>query len=85
MATSLVHAVGLPELSVTTLEDYRALAIALGNDRQRLQALKQRLAAQRMQASVFRTKDQARRLENAFEQALQRFHKGLPPADIQVT
>ncbi|MFS2018253.1 tetratricopeptide repeat protein, partial [Massilia sp. CT11-108] len=39
MAGSLLCAVGLPELVTHALEDYEALAIALGNDRPRMDAL----------------------------------------------
>ena len=55
MAGSLLHAVGLPELVTHTLQDYEALAIALGNDRPRMAALRERLAANRDTSPLFDT------------------------------
>jgi hypothetical protein len=55
MAGSLLRAVGLPELVTHTLEDYEALAIALGNDRPRMAALRERLAANRDASPLFDT------------------------------
>ena len=55
MAGSLLGAVGLPELVTHTLQDYEALAIALGNDRPRMAALRERLAANRDTSPLFDT------------------------------
>jgi hypothetical protein len=55
MAGSLLHAVGLPELVTHTLEDYEAQAIALGNDRPRMDALRARLASNRDTSPLFDT------------------------------
>lgn len=55
MAGSLLHAVGLPELVTHSLQDYEALAIALGNDRAHLAALRARLAANRDASPLFDT------------------------------
>jgi hypothetical protein len=55
MAGSLLNAVGLPELVTHTLQDYEALAIALGNDRPRMTALRERLAANRDTSPLFDT------------------------------
>jgi predicted O-linked N-acetylglucosamine transferase (SPINDLY family) len=53
VATSLLHAVGLPELSTASLADYKALVLALCRDRQRLDALKLRLREARENAPLF--------------------------------
>ncbi len=55
MAGSLLNAVGLPELVTHTLQDYEALAIGLGNDRPRMAALRERLAANRDTSPLFDT------------------------------
>ena len=55
MAGSLLRAVGLPELVTHTLDEYEALAIALGNDRARMAALRERLAANRDASPLFDT------------------------------
>ena len=53
VATSLLHAVGLPELSTSSLADYKALVLALCRDRPRLKALKSRLGEARGTAPLF--------------------------------
>ena len=53
VAGSQLSALGLPELITDSLADYEALVLALGRDPQRLAALKARLAAQRISASLF--------------------------------
>ena len=53
MAGSLLHAVGLPELITTNLEDYENLAIELANDPSRLGKLRQKLKANRSSCVLF--------------------------------
>ncbi len=55
VAASLLHAVGLPELIVHTLEDYEALALSLAGDRQKCQALRRKLREIRDKAVLFDT------------------------------
>ncbi len=67
VATSLLHSVGLPELSTPDLADYEALAIALASDPGRLAALRARLRAAIPTAPVFDPVRFARHLESALE------------------
>lgn len=67
MAGSLLHAVGLPELVTHTLDDYIATAVALGQDRARLQALRQRLEQGRDQSPLFDTPRFVRDFEDVLE------------------
>jgi len=53
MAGSLLHAVGLPELITSKLEDYENLAIELANDPSRLGKLRQKLIANRSNCVLF--------------------------------
>ena len=53
VAASLLHAVGLPELVSSDLDDYAQRALALARDRMQLAALRQRLAAGRDNCSLF--------------------------------
>ena len=84
VAASLLNAVGLPELIADTPEQYERLALALATDPARLAALKQKLAAARHSAPLFRSAAFTRQLESAFDQAYARYLKGEPPADIVV-
>jgi len=84
VAASLLTAVGLPELITTTREDYEALAIALATDRERLAALRRRLAANRLTMPLFDTGLLTRALETGYQEIHRRHQAGLDPEDVQV-
>jgi len=66
VAASLLHAIKLPELVTQRPEDYEAAAIALARDPQKLSALRDRLAANRLTTALFDTARFARALEAAY-------------------
>jgi predicted O-linked N-acetylglucosamine transferase (SPINDLY family) len=68
MAGSLLRAVGLPELVTDTLQDYEELAVRLATDKPDLQALRQRLQANRASYPLFDTPKLVKALEDAFQQ-----------------
>lgn len=80
MAGSLLDAVGLPELVTHTLEDYEALAIALGNDRPRMTALRERLAINRDTSPLFDTPRFVRDYEDLLASVVRR-PAGVEPLD----
>jgi predicted O-linked N-acetylglucosamine transferase (SPINDLY family) len=84
VAASLLHAVGLPELVTTTLEDYEALALRLAREGDALAALKAKLACQRDTHPLFDTDRFRRHLEAAYLTIWQRHRRGEPPADFTV-
>lgn len=84
VAGSLLRAAGLPELVTESAEDWRRLAIELGTDHERRQALRNRLAATRRTCALFDTARFVRNLENAFEATISRARQGLPPTHIDV-
>ena len=84
VASSLLHAVGLPELSVATLADYERTAIELARAPDRRAELKGRLERQRRDSPLFDTPRFARALERTFEAMLGRHERGEPPARIIV-
>lgn len=84
VATSLLHAVGLPELVAPTLSAYEDMAIALAKDPARLEEFAQRLAANRLAAPLFDTRLYTRHLETAFTIMHQRKTAGLPPETFAV-
>jgi len=63
VATSLLHAVGLPELSTSSLAEYKALVIALSRDKPRLHAVKRRLSRARRSSKLFDSKRYTKALE----------------------
>lgn len=84
VATSLLHAVGLPELVTPDLATYEALALALARDPARLAALRARLAATRATAPLFDTAGFARTLEAAYEEMWRRHDAGEPARGFAV-
>ena len=84
VATSLLHAVGLPELAAVGPEAMCDLAVGLGRDPARLTDLRNRLADLLPQAPAFDPVRFARHLESGFEQVWQRHAAGKPPEDIGV-
>lgn len=71
VAASLVHAAGLPELAVGTLQEYESLALELAADRGRLAALRARLESDRNTMALFDTARYCRHLESAYRRMLQ--------------
>jgi len=63
VATSLLHAAGLPGLATRSLAEYEALAAELATDRTRLAGLRARLAASRASAPLFDADAYCRELE----------------------
>ncbi|MBV9136179.1 MAG: hypothetical protein JO357_03885 [Hyphomicrobiales bacterium] len=63
VATSLLHAVGLPELSTSSLAEYKALVIALSRDKPRLHAVKRQLSRARRSSKLFDSKCYTKALE----------------------
>lgn len=84
VATSLLHALELPELVTASMPEYQALAIALAQDPQRLAGLRARLAAARRTAPLFDSEGYARRLEAAYRTMQQRALAGLAPAALDM-
>ena len=82
VAASLLTAMGLPELIAETPGDYERLALALATDPPRLAVLKEKLAATRKGAPLFRSAAFTRALESGFDQAYARYLAGQAPADI---
>jgi protein O-GlcNAc transferase len=84
VAGSLVHAVGLPELATQSLADYERIALALATDRERLAAIKARLAASRANCPLFDTDRFRRHLESAYLTMYERHQRGEPPDGFAV-
>jgi predicted O-linked N-acetylglucosamine transferase (SPINDLY family) len=77
VATSLLHAVGLPELAAASLEDYErmALELALGG----LPAVRRKLAANLPVTPLFDSARFCRGIEAAFMTMWQTWQSGAPP------
>jgi predicted O-linked N-acetylglucosamine transferase (SPINDLY family) len=84
VATSLLNAMGLPELITTCLEDYEACARNLAEDGPTLARLRAKLARNRGASSLFDTARITRNLEAAYREMWQRQQRGEPPASFAV-
>lgn len=84
VAASLLTALQLPELITAAPQAYEALAIVLAADRARLDALRRKLAANRLTTALFDARAFARNIEAAYAQIHARHQAGLPPDHIVV-
>jgi protein O-GlcNAc transferase len=83
MSSSILVAIGLPELITYNLKSYEDLAVELATDPVRLQAIKARLEKNRLTEPLFDTKRFVRNLENAYEQMWQIYTAGELPRHIK--
>ena len=84
VASSLLHAAGLPELVTHNHEDYESLALKLASEPELLAELKRRLEDNRLRCDLFNTEKTTRNLEAAFKAMHVRRQSGLPPEDINI-
>lgn len=84
VAASLLHSIGMPELITKTHEEYEALAIDLGNNLEKLENIKESLAANRQTAPLFNTNLYARHIESAYIKMHERYRSGLQPEHIHI-
>jgi len=82
VAASLLHAIDLPELIVSTATEYEALAIKLGKHPNQLKNIKDRLRRARLRKPLFDTKRFTSHLEDAYVQMYDRHRTGLAPDDL---
>jgi predicted O-linked N-acetylglucosamine transferase (SPINDLY family) len=85
VAGSLLHAVGLPELVVDSIESYEALALRLAAEPTLLRDLRHRLTRNRTTFPLFDTDRFARHLEAAYATMRDRTRRGEPPHGFAVT
>jgi predicted O-linked N-acetylglucosamine transferase (SPINDLY family) len=84
VAASLLNAIGLPELITNTQEEYEALAIALASNPEKLAALKQKLASNRLTTPLFDTPQFTKDLERAYVQMYERYQADQLPEHLFV-
>jgi len=84
VASSLLNAIGLPELITHSLEEYEALAFRLARDKEALAAIKAKLAGNRDLYPLFDTALFTRNLESAYAAMMKRYFQGLPPQSFAV-
>lgn len=70
VAASLLTAMGLPELAVSTFDEMEELAVALAKDPARLAALKEKVQQNRETSPLFDTDEFAHNIESAYQQMI---------------
>lgn len=85
VASSLLKAVDLPELVTKTPDDYERMAFELATNPDRLAALREKLAANRLTAPLFDTMRFTRHIEAAYSAMMERRRAGLAPDHIEVS
>jgi predicted O-linked N-acetylglucosamine transferase (SPINDLY family) len=66
VAASLLNAIEMPELITSSIQEYEELAIALGNDQHRVQALKQKLENNKLTTPLFDSSLFTKDIENLY-------------------
>ncbi len=85
VSSSILKAVGMPELVTSSLDQYQGLAIHLATHPDELNDVRQRLAANRRTAPLFDTARFTANLENAYREMLNIMISGEKPRQIDVT
>jgi protein O-GlcNAc transferase len=85
VSSSLLHAVGLPELVTDSLTEYEKLAVQLASQPSRLNALRQKLNINRLKKPLFDTARFVKNLEFAYMEMWRIFLEGRAPAPINVS
>lgn len=84
VAGSMLCAAGMPELAVSTMQEYEALALRLASDRAWLGELRARLASTRHNVPLFDTDRYTQNLEKAFEKMWHLTRLGRAPEAFSV-
>jgi hypothetical protein len=84
VSESLLNAIGVPELVMDDLQAYEDMAVELCNDRQRVEALKERLIENRFVMPLFDAERFCHHLETGYTMMVERARAGLSPDHIDV-
>ncbi len=84
VSSSILTAIGLPELITQTIEEYEQIAVDLGRNPERLQEIRQKIAKNRLVEPLFDTPRFARNLEKAYKEMWEIFVAGEMPRRIEV-
>jgi len=82
VAGSILSAIGLPRLATDTLDEYKALAIRLGQDPAELAGLRRTLQENRLRMPLFDTPRMVRDVEAAWQAVWDLHRRGLAPQHI---
>ena len=84
VSAGILHAAGLPELIVETLQDYEAMALRLAREPDTLRAFRDQLAQRHATAALFNADRFRRHVEAAFVAMDERRRRGEAPVSFDV-
>ena len=84
MSASILTAAGLPELIAHSIQEYEALVVQIASDRNKLSALRQKLAKNNLTEPLFDTPRFVDNLEQAYNRMWQIFRAGDKPRRFEV-
>jgi protein O-GlcNAc transferase len=84
VSSSILRAIGLPELITKSLEEYETIAVKLAREPEELQAIREKIAMNRSKAPLFDTPRFVKNLEKAYKEMWKIFAAGEEPRHIEV-
>ena len=84
LATSVLHAIEVPELIANTAQEYQDLAIELASDPRKLRLITGKLQANRLTSALFDPVGNTRHIEAAYAEMFRRYQADLPPEQIYI-
>jgi len=84
MSSSILIAIGLPELITHTLEEYVSLAVDIAHNPDKLQMIRRKIMKNRLEGPLFDTPGFARNLEKAYKEMWEIFIAGQRPGQIEI-
>jgi len=85
MSSSLLTAIGLPELITYSLKEYHDLALELAENPKKLQAISKKLKANRLKMPLFNTPLFVKNLEKAYRKMRENYQNKQKPKIITIT
>jgi predicted O-linked N-acetylglucosamine transferase (SPINDLY family) len=82
LATSVLHAIEVPELITNTAQEYRDLAVELASDPRKLKFIADKLQENRLTSALFDPVGNTRHIEAAYVEMYRRYQADLPPDHI---
>lgn len=84
VASSLLHAIGLPELVTNSEEEYEALILDIATDKKKLNSIREKLANNSLSNPLFDTERYTRNFEKGLKMAYDLYNEGKQPEDLWV-
>jgi len=84
LATSVLHAIEVPELITNTAQEYQDLAVELARDPRKLKLITDKLQENRLTSALFDPVGNTRHIEAAYTEMYRRYQADLPPDQIYI-